>query len=685
MADQELEDGEEGEEEWESEASWESDVDSEAEIAEIMQLDLTEEAQQSGKQEYLTKCSELKIVPVAMFIAKLECEYINLRHHGMGVKGAICISAALMVNQKIRSLNLGDNWFGNEGVHAIAEVLSTNTTLTSLNLSDNRIGLPGARSLCRRLQDNNSLAELNLKGNKLDDRAAVPLSEALRNSSSLTKVDLSYNQFGEAAGKLFGEMLSGHAHLLEVNLKWNALKAKGGAAVAEGIKNNQVLNKVDLGWNGLGDKGTIAVGDMLTNNTSITHLDVSHNRINLDGALALSEGIKNNQNLLSLELGFNPMGMQQGMVCNVAGVQAIVEALKHNGNLETVGLTNVQSGGSTNRGRASRFDPKNPDGHYVVDLSQPWDRFLAETLYDRMMEEGGESWINVTFDSSIVEIVKGGEKWELPAKGTLEFDYITWKRGLEATFELDLSNPCELFMAEQLFSKAAAAESDGGNEALRECRLNDTPFEPGSELPNQGTLHVVYYSTKPKDELEFDVQLNLGIPNGRVMCQRLWERCLTTPTDTWKDAKLDGSAVDLSQWEYPEVPQEGDLELTYAVRLAIKPYDRGVHFTSPMDKKAFGKLEKTLSGQALTDFDKVHLITQAALRNYFTSQQVQLLLGLVTLRKGKLEVAVMLHARMVDEHNFNNVLQSLGSEADRQAVLDMVEANNKRKGRKMRK
>ena len=194
----------------------------------------------------------------------------------------------------------------------------------------------------------------------------------------------------------------------------------------------QVLNKVDLGWNGLGDKGTIALGDMLTNNSAITHLDISHNRINLEGALALSEGIKNNQNLLSLELGFNPMGMQQGMTHNLSGVEAIVDALKSNGNLETVGLTNVQTGGSTHRGRASRFDPKNPDGHYVLDLSQPWDRFLAETLYDRMMEEGGESWINCTLDQHATEVLKGGARWELPTKGTIEFDYVTWKRGLEA-------------------------------------------------------------------------------------------------------------------------------------------------------------------------------------------------------------------------------------------------------------
>lgn len=181
---------EEGSEEWESEDSWESDLDSEAEIAELMQMDdLADDSASTGKQEYLAKCSELQIVPVAMFIAKLECEHINLRHHGMGVKGARALAAALLANSKIRSLNLGDNWFGDEGVLAVAEVaclpalratarpphpavqkplpsllpprcacdlmwqvLASNSAITSLDLSDNHIGLPGVKELCRQIQ-----------------------------------------------------------------------------------------------------------------------------------------------------------------------------------------------------------------------------------------------------------------------------------------------------------------------------------------------------------------------------------------------------------------------------------------------------------------------------------------------------------------------------------------------------
>lgn len=85
-------------------------------------------------------------------------------------------------------------------------------------------------------------------------------------------------------------------------------------------------------------------------------------------------------------------------------------------------------------------------------------------------------------------------------------------------------------------------------------------------------LHVVYFSTKPKDEIEFSVKLNLAQPNGRVMCQRLWERSLTTPTEGWREPKLNGQPFELFEWAYPQVPQEGELTLTYVVRLAIKPY-----------------------------------------------------------------------------------------------------------------
>jgi len=482
-------------------------------------------------------------------------------------------------------------------------------------------------------------------------------------------------------------MIASNAYLLDLNLKWNSLRAKGGVAVAEALKSNGVLNKVDLGWNGMGDAGAAAISEMLEANSCLTHIDVSHNRIGLEGAVKLAEGIEKNHALMSLELGFNPMGME-GTKLNAKGIEAIVAALKSNENIETVGLSSVQSGAGFTRGRASRFDPKNPDGHYLLDLAQPWDYFIADTLYWRMTNEEGESWINQTLGGSSFELTKQtakDEDWILPKKGVLEFDYVTWKRGLEATFTLDLSNPCDLFLGENILKRTQAAAGHGSDagESCRECRLNEAPFEAGDELPSKGTLHVVYFSTKPQDTIEFPIQLNLGQPEDKVMCLRLWERALTTPSDSWTDAKLDGAAVTLSTWGYPDVPSEGTFTVTYSVRLLVKPYDRGVYFSTPMGAGMFKQLLDTLSSEALSDFDKVNLIKQVALRNYLTCVQVKSLLQSVQYRKGKLEVAVMLHPRTVDPHNFVNVLQALNSEADREAVL--AQTRYERGGRSRRR
>lgn len=187
----------------------------------------------------------------------------------------------------------------------------------------------------------------------------------------------------------------------------------------------------------------------------------------------------------------------------------------------------------------------------------------------------------------------------LAVQGTLELDYVTWKRGLEASFRLDLSNPCDLFIGEKLMQRAQvrsasdhrpgqhrtvpmhgpephptsthavadvrcaplasalsqAAESGGdgdGAEELRECKLDDEPFDTSSALPSQGVLQVVYFSTLQQDTISFAVELDLSQANGRAILLRLWERVLTTPTDFWAACTHNGADLTCAPPPLPE-------------------------------------------------------------------------------------------------------------------------------------
>ena len=74
----------------------------------------------------------------------------------------------------------------------------------------------------------------------------------------------------------------------------------------------------------------------------------------------------------------------------------------------------------------------------------------------------------------------------------------------------------------------------------------------------------------------------------------------------------------------------------------MKPYDRGVHFSSSMPQPAFDSLVATLAFPPAeagfpepTDFDKFALLASAAALNYFTPRQTAVLLGLISQQSKK--------------------------------------------------
>lgn len=161
----------------------------------------------------------------------------------------------------------------------------------------------------------------------------------------------------------------------------------------------------------------------------------------------------------------------------------------------------------------------------------------------------------------------------------------------------------------------------------------------------------------------------------------------------------------------PQLPEGGVVTFEYTALLSCKRQDRGVFFSAPLEKFKFGRLAEALAVESLSDFERWSLIKMAASVNYFTSQQVSLLsaralcsaacllplrllsqaslmrprvqprhaaqakvlVEAMNYRKGKLDAAVLLYSRTVDPHAYGAaVLESLGTDTDRQALLDVI-------------
>lgn len=161
-------------------------------------------------------------------------------------------------------------------------------------------------------------------------------------------------------GKYLGELVAKPGPLKQADFSWNSMRGLAVVEIASGLKTSPLV-RLNLAWNGLGENGASVVGGALKENATLQFLDVSSNRVGAVGAEALAEGLKENQTLRSLQVNGNPIGD--------AGAMKIIEAVGHNGSVRDLGLQDCY----TFKDGVSLFDPKNPTGHYVLNLANEYD------------------------------------------------------------------------------------------------------------------------------------------------------------------------------------------------------------------------------------------------------------------------------------------------------------------------
>jgi len=123
---------------------------------------------------------------------------------------------------------------------------------------------------------------------------------------------------------------------------------------------------------------------MLELNSTLQVLDLSNNGIGEKDAFILSEAVFVNKGLRQLILNGNAVGLIGGQnmfsVMDRKGFDAFNVVL-HGCNMEQHDATML-------------FDPCSPEGHHCLDLSQPYQRAIAMSLYRKCCESGPdvENW-----------------------------------------------------------------------------------------------------------------------------------------------------------------------------------------------------------------------------------------------------------------------------------------------------
>ena len=368
-AEEEGEEAPEGEEEEEEEPPPRGPTEEEIQANELRELGIPTEAElldgypfpeeqdptrdETGRDAYKAKAREFDffMFPISSVTNLFDLQTLNLRHSGLGDKGAVALSECLKVNKAITDLSVVDNWITPYGGEAILEAIRTNTRIQALDVSENRLGYRAGQmgheaelgkilfSLLQNESQCRQLKKIVLRDNHIGDKDMEKVCEALCSNTWLHEIDVSYNELGPLSGKAIGNMLSSNMDLRSVNLEWNRLRGPGSYHVInDGLMENNTLTKFYLAWNGIEERAGEAFGQCLEKNGSLEEVDLSHNRIGEKAALKIASGLVQNQSLRRFNISFNPLFD--------GGCAAIIAAVRETSNTQLcfVDIKNADAG-----------------------------------------------------------------------------------------------------------------------------------------------------------------------------------------------------------------------------------------------------------------------------------------------------------------------------------------------------
>ncbi|KAG7393445.1 NLR, CARD domain-containing protein 3 [Phytophthora pseudosyringae] len=381
-----------------------------------MNLTLTSSVPRSPRALFLGAClAGGQTAPTLLLRREHNKRAFDFSHQGLGDNFIVRFAACLPELPLVECINVCDNRLTDAGVSCLLRALENKPHLTSLDVSSNPMAVDAASVLRGYIRSNLcTLRVLALNEVSLSDREGARLAKALEHNKSIDRLLLRGNQIGlqtlaskgirpvddlddeeedgdkpaklVTGGQALGAMLTANITLQQLDLSWNQLRAAGSAFIATALSMNYQLRELDLSYNSLGNKGALSLAHALRAGARLRRLTLSYNGISPRGGVGLASGLAVNSSLSMLVLDGNPLGAQGGKAlmhascaprANSSAASSVCQLSLLDCSLNVSAPTMSAATGDE---QLHVFNPTDPAGSYVLDLSDAYEHMVAHEL-----------------------------------------------------------------------------------------------------------------------------------------------------------------------------------------------------------------------------------------------------------------------------------------------------------------
>jgi len=398
-------------------------------------VDLIDTSANVVSRRYLRACDKFGVLPLSLPFVTGESKSLHVGGHSLSDGDIRAISHAIKSMSAIVEVDLeGSALLSDESMVPFIDKLHGRpaaATLQVLSLKGClRVGRQGIEAVVQLLTDPQGalkLRRLDLSGVHISSASHLSCCKAIGRHPALHTICLSDTKFGASAPAV--DVQSCIVHLLGcrtlevLDLGWNHMSVETCTNLGTCLRAAKALHTLNLAHCSAAFQA--AVGSIvffleaLALNCKLTDLDISSNNIDFRGALVLEDALDRNISLTKLNISSNP-------ICS-EGARCIVRLLAK----ISCGLTQVECRDcnmiAVPIGDIPFPSMTQPDGRYLLDLSNPYHRACLRLLYkicERLKLANDDAFtITASTPPYTCPSKDAYKEWNIPLQGTLDLNF----------------------------------------------------------------------------------------------------------------------------------------------------------------------------------------------------------------------------------------------------------------------